>query len=158
VSVTGSATAAENVSLAFEVGGRVASIRKMVGDSVFRGETIAALDQIEFAANLQNAQGVLDAANARLSEYERGPRPEDIAVKEALLAQQVQDLDNAYQGVLDVLQDAYSSTDGAIRNTLDPLFSNDEFASVALSFTVSDSQKKIDAAHRYSKKDCRIFG
>jgi HlyD family secretion protein len=151
VQVTGTTKPAEEVSLAFERSGRIAKVTKEVGDHVVAGETIAQLEQSELSAQLEQAQGALAAAQAKLSELNRGARPEDIQVTQTQITKAEQDLSNYYESVSDVLESAYNDADTAIRKNIDALFSDDEGVNVALTFPTTNSQKEIEAISGRSK-------
>lgn len=65
--------------LGFQVPGRVAEVGPHEGDDVTKGEQVAMLDTTELGAAQAAAQAQLAAAQARLTELERGSRPEEVA-------------------------------------------------------------------------------
>src|SRR3989344_4390172 len=140
VSVTGRAVPLEDIELAFETAGRVSRVLKSVGDRVRPGDFIAALDAAELSAQEAEAQASVSAEKARLEELRRGPRPEELRIKETAISQASQDLLNLYAGTPQILNDAHNDADDAVRKQIDDLFQNDEKADPQLSFSASDSQ------------------
>ncbi len=69
--------------LGFQVPGRVVQVVPQEGDSVSKGEELARLDTDEMEASRAAARAQLSAAQARLTELERGARPEEVAQAEA---------------------------------------------------------------------------
>ncbi|HEY4526024.1 MAG TPA: efflux RND transporter periplasmic adaptor subunit [Candidatus Paceibacterota bacterium] len=151
VSVTGKVTPDQEISLAFERGGRIRSVYVKVGDRVSPGQSLVALDTSELQAQLSQAQASVDSQTAKLDELKRGSRTEDIQAKKTDLAKAQQDLTNYYRGISDVIQDSYIKADDAIRKQIDALFSNDEDSNVTLVFQTASSQTKTNAeGQRYA--------
>ena len=80
----------EDVTIAAELGGRIVVIMADEGDEVEAGGELLQLDQrilqaqrAGAAANVAQAQAVLDAAKAQLAQAQAGATDEDIAVAEA---------------------------------------------------------------------------
>jgi HlyD family secretion protein len=67
VHVEGTLHASEEADLSFKVPGRLSSIRAKVGDVVRRGQTLAALEQTESAAAVEQARAQLRASEAQLA-------------------------------------------------------------------------------------------
>ena len=68
VEITGDIEALKKATLSAKIPGRVASIYKFEGDSVRQGETIIVLDQQDALSSVQQAEGGLSSAIARLSQ------------------------------------------------------------------------------------------
>ncbi len=144
VSVTGKVTPVSNLDLAFERAGRVVRAYVNVGDRVKSSDPLVDLDKSELEAQLLEAKANVVAQQAKLDELVRGPRPEDIQTKSTELNKDKQDLNNEYSTASDVVNDSYVKADDAVRKQVDALFTNDEEPNVQLSFSVSDSQLKIN--------------
>ena len=144
VIVTGKTTPVDRLDLSFEISGKIARVRKDVGDSVETGEILAELDSAELSASLEEAEASARAQKAKLDELTRGTRAEDIQISRTNLLKAEQDLVNEYNGVEPILEDAYSKTDDAVRNQLSALFSNAESSNPQFTFVVNDSQIQID--------------
>jgi HlyD family secretion protein len=86
---------ATDADLGFQAPGRVLVIDAREGDAVTAGTELARLDTRELDAGLAVAQAQLEAAEARLSELERGARPQEVATAEAAVRQAEQRVDEA---------------------------------------------------------------
>lgn len=133
VSVTGRVKPSSAVDLGFERAGRVSVVNVSVGQHVEAGTVLAEVES-------SSARGSLQQAEARLAELRRGSRPEELDVKKAQLAKITQDLENAYSGVTDVLNDAYTKADDAIHTKTTGIFSGYQASSYKYTFFVCDSQ------------------
>ncbi len=74
---------ATDADLGFQVPGRVQTISVHEGDDVSAGDELARLDTKELDAAVSGAEAQLEAARARLTELERGARPQELATAEA---------------------------------------------------------------------------
>jgi multidrug resistance efflux pump len=126
----GSLVSANQVSLAFQLGGKVSTIPVKEGDKVSAGETLASLDTSTIALQIAQAQAALDAANATLQNTKAGPTVDDAALAKSNLDRAKATLDQA-QAAYDhiggdsnpfassspqvlALQQAYSGYQGAV--------------------------------------------
>jgi HlyD family secretion protein len=109
VSVTGNVKPLSAVDLAFELGGRVASINVAVGDRVYVGENLASVSNADLIANL-------DQARANLKKVQAGTG--DNADKTAL------DLMQAENSLVNAIKDSYTKADDAVRNKMYSLFTD----------------------------------
>jgi HlyD family secretion protein len=139
VSVTGKVKPMSVVNLGFEKNGRIAGIYAHVGQQVKANSLLAELEMLSAKASLLEAE-------AKLKELRRGPRPEEIAVKEAELAKYTQDLENAYAGVLDTINDGFTKSDDALHVKISGIFSGTKTSSYKFTFPVCDSQLDINSA------------
>jgi HlyD family secretion protein len=78
LNATGYIVAAHKIQVASKVLGRVAWIGVEKGDRVKEGQVIVRLEDDEYRAQLQQAQGRLASLQARLAELEAGSRPQEI--------------------------------------------------------------------------------
>jgi HlyD family secretion protein len=124
VSVTGNVKPVHSVDLAFEKSGKVQRVYADVGDQVSSGQILVQLDNSELSAQLAKAQADSVSQQSELNK-----------------AQVI--LSNYYDSVVDVLNDAYTKANDAIRNRVDVLFSNPE-TNPKLAFSVSNSQDQVD--------------
>ncbi|NLI79685.1 MAG: HlyD family efflux transporter periplasmic adaptor subunit [Candidatus Riflebacteria bacterium] len=76
---------ATEVEITTKVTARLASLAVRVGDEVRAGQTVALLENEDFAGNLEQASAGLRLAEARLAELVNGTRPEEIARARAQL-------------------------------------------------------------------------
>ncbi|MFZ2303630.1 MAG: efflux RND transporter periplasmic adaptor subunit [Minisyncoccia bacterium] len=133
VSVTGRVKSSSAVDLGFEKSGRVAGVYATVGERVVAGRLLAGVESL-------SAQGSLLEALARLSELKRGSRPEELVVKKAEIAKYTQDLDNAYNSITDILNDAFTKADDSLHAKTVGIFSGYKNTSYKYTFSVCDSQ------------------
>jgi HlyD family secretion protein len=78
LSASGYIVAHHKISVNSKVTGRVAWIGVEKGDKVNEGQVLVRLEDQEFRAQYEQAQGAVESARARLLEYEHGSRPEEI--------------------------------------------------------------------------------
>lgn len=97
VSVTGKIKPAEDVSLAFEKGGKIDKIYVEIGDNVIIGQKLAGLENSDIEAQLAQAEAGVDSSKAALLQYKAtlerervkldelkaGTRTEEIQILEA---------------------------------------------------------------------------
>ncbi len=140
VNATGNVKPASDVQLAFETGGHVAQVRVKVGDHVFSGTFLAALNAPDLSSDLQKTKATVVSAQAQLQQYQaalemqrvklaelkKGARPEDVAVTQAQLATAQSDLTQLYDSAAtDVLEVAVIQANDAVNRLTDNLFDND---------------------------------
>jgi HlyD family secretion protein len=94
LNATGYIVAHHQIQVASKVSGKVAWIGVDEGSTVTKGQTLVRLDDTEYSAQLQQAQGNLASLRARLMELEHGSRPQEITQAHANLAQSEADLTN----------------------------------------------------------------
>ncbi len=140
VDTTGTVKAAENVDLAFQVGGKIANAGPHVGTHVGAGATLATLTHSDQAASVEQARAALQVQEANLASLEAGDRPEDLAVSQAAVNGAQSALAQAQQSVIQAAQDAYEKADDAIHNKVDQFFNNPRSGSPLLVLTLSNSQ------------------
>lgn len=144
VSVTGKVKPSDDVSLAFERGGRISGINVEVGDKVYKGQTLIYLDNSELLAQLAGAEATLKSQQAKLDELKKGTRPEEIKIQEGKVANAQTVVGDAKASAIDDLRDAYIKCDDAIYNKIDQIFDNPKSQNPALSFSMVDPQLKMD--------------
>ncbi|MFH1430445.1 MAG: efflux RND transporter periplasmic adaptor subunit [Candidatus Uhrbacteria bacterium] len=163
VDVTGAVEPSDEVSLAFEIGGRIARVPAKVGDAVVPRAALVVLDQTDVFAERAQAQAVADAERARLAELRVGTRAEQLHVKEIDLDNSRRALEDAERNLAQVrddataslrvqfekapntLNDAYTYADDAVRKQVDVLFENDATDNPQLTYQTADFQSEIDA-------------
>jgi HlyD family secretion protein len=92
LSATGYIVAHHKIQVASKVVGKVAWIGVEKGDRVQQGQVITRLEDDEYRAQLQQAQGQLASLEARLLELQNGSRPEEVEVALANLEREKADL------------------------------------------------------------------
>ncbi|MEK7608391.1 MAG: efflux RND transporter periplasmic adaptor subunit [Patescibacteria group bacterium] len=154
VSITGKVASFNDISLAFEKSGRVVEVYRLVGERVLPGAPLVSLDSQDLFAQKLESEASVKAEEARLSEMQRGARPEELQIKETSVKQSEQELASAYAGALPILEDAYISADDAVRKQIDILIDRDEEVDPKLVFETGDSKAQIDAeAGRYASRN-----
>ncbi len=88
---------AEEVSVAAEVGGRIAEVLIAEGDMVEAGQVLIRLDDRIPQAQVAVAQAAVEVAQAQLARAQAGAHPDEIRQARALLAQAEAARDGAYQ-------------------------------------------------------------
>src|SRR5262245_46028995 len=78
LNATGYIVAAHKIQVAPKVNGRVAQVLVSKGQQVQHGQVLVRLEDDEYRAQLRQASGQLQAAQARLQEALHGARPEEI--------------------------------------------------------------------------------
>ena len=95
LNATGYIVAAHKIELAAKVIGKVKWIGVDKGDHVTQGQVVVRLEDDEYRAQLQQAQGNLANLQANLARLEHGSRPEEIAQALANLNSAKADMENA---------------------------------------------------------------
>lgn len=147
VEVTGKVSPAAELSLAFEKSGRVISVRRDIGDRVYSGESLVILDQSDLLAQLAQAKASVAAEQATLNQLISGSRPEEIRIKETVLDQANQDLQNTYKSVLQTLESGYVNANDAVRKQTSGMFVNEETINPQLTFSTYDLQAQADSSN-----------
>ncbi len=140
VSVTGRVTPSEDVSLAFQVGGRVSQTYVNVGDSVRAGDTLVSLQKADITANLEQANARVAAEQARLNQLREGTRPEEIDVQKVRVANAKLAYENIKKNIIITNADAFTKTDDVIRNSVDKFFVNPNSLNPQIIFSMNDIQ------------------
>lgn len=139
VSATGSVTPIREVDLGFTRAGTVAHIFMDIGQTAKEGEVIASLDTSELDTQFAQAQASLASQQANLESLTQGTRPEELAVDQAKVQSAQVTLTESQKSVVNAIQGAYTSTDDAIRNDLDQIFSNPRSPTPQVVFLMSDA-------------------
>ncbi len=137
VDVTGDVKPAQNVDLAFEKSGKVAYVKVNTGDKVIAGETLAALDDSDTAAQLSQAEAAVQSAEAqsqsaktayaleqtKLDALKKGTRPEELDIAqtkydnaERAVTDANQNLDNVKAKAQTDLNNIYSHTNDILND------------------------------------------
>ena len=95
LNATGYIIAAHRIQVAAKVVGKVSWIGVDKGTKVKEGQVVVRLEDDEYRAQLQQAQGQLANPTARLKEMTNGSRPEEIAGAQANLNVAKADQENA---------------------------------------------------------------
>ena len=139
VLASGNIASPQTIDLQFQISGKIITRSIQTGDTVATGQLLAALDTSILNAQLEQSLASLDAQKAQLQSMKDGTRPEQIAVTQAQVESDHAALVQAQQSLLDAIKNAYTVSDSAVLNSVDPFFSNPTF-NPKLSFMLSDSQ------------------
>ena len=139
VSVSGKVVAAKDVDLGFYQGGRIASIKAQVGDTVSAGTILANIENGDLQAILTQKEAALEGQQAKLKSLQLGTRPEQITLTLSSVAGAETDLEQAYQSILNTITDAYTTSDDAVRNKVDQFFQNPQTSNPKIILSTNDS-------------------
>lgn len=117
ISVSGTVTASEDVTLGFIKGGRITSVYATPGQRIEKGALLASVENADDRAVLSQRQAALESARARYAQVAGGTRPEELAIAES-------DAAAARNTLVTTLKDAYRAADDAVRNKTNELFEN----------------------------------
>ncbi|MEA2112565.1 MAG: efflux RND transporter periplasmic adaptor subunit [Patescibacteria group bacterium] len=158
ISSTGRIKAVDDLDLAFEKSGKIEMVSVEVGGKVAKGQVLVSLDSDDVFAEIAQARASVSSAEAKLSQYEAilekeeneleilqaGTRDEEILIYESKVGNAEAVYDAAIQSIVDNLGDAYTKSDDAIRNKIDPMFTNPRGTNPQITFTINDSQLEAD--------------
>ena len=158
ISSTGRIKAVDDLDLAFEKSGKIEGVSVEVGDKVTKGQVLVSLDGDDILAEIVQARAGVSSAEAKLSQYEAilekeeneleilqiGTRDEEILIYESKVKNAEAVYDAAVQNIIDNIGDAYTKSDDAIRNKIDPMFNNPRGTNPQITFTINDSQLEAD--------------
>ena len=145
VSITGKVKPIKSLDLAFEKSGRISRVLVGIGDRVYTGQALIILDNTDIAAQLAQAKASVKIQQAKLDDLKKGTRIEDLNVKEAELKKAQEDLRGYLANAINILNDAYSKSDDAVRTKTSNLFINGESDNPTLNTSFIDSQGGTDA-------------
>jgi RND family efflux transporter MFP subunit len=144
VSVSGKTKPASSVDLGFEKSGKVVSVGSIIGDVVYKGQTLVRLDSSELSANLEQSKANLDAEIAKLDDMKNGVRPEELSVSDAEVKSAEDNLRNTSISLNEKIADAYTKSDDAIRNSVDQFFENPRGSNASINLEINNFQLKND--------------
>lgn len=144
VSTTGHVKPAQDVDLAFQNSGKVTKIFVSVGDKVAVGQNLVQLDNSDIVAQLAGTQADLDTQQAKLDSLKAGTRPEEVQISQTKVDNAQVALDQAKNGLVDALQEAYNVSDDAIHNKADSFFAVPAIPAPHLNFYIANSQLQVN--------------
>ena len=139
VSVSGKVIAAQDVDLGFSQGGRVARVYADVGGRVTTGSILAEVENGDLRAAVLQREANLEREKASLAILKEGTRPEEIAVARSEVASDEVALAQARDSLVEAAQDAFTTSDDVVRNTLDQ-FVDEPRTNPQIDFIVNDAQ------------------
>jgi HlyD family secretion protein len=103
VVATGSIVPREEVSLSFDLPGKVVQVWVETGDEVTAGDELARLDNTGLVFQVRQAEAALAAAQAQLDRLKAGPREEEEAAEEASLKAAQANVESAEANLSDLV-------------------------------------------------------
>jgi RND family efflux transporter MFP subunit len=165
VVVTGGVRASRDANLSFQALGSVEYVGAVVGQVVKQGNTLASLTDGDARANLMQAKAQLASAEALLEQLIQGGRKEEIAVKQQVVDNAKNSLDQTYVALPDTIRNVDSTTADVVKNKLGSLFvsSGDHFnlsfssCDQNLQSSIESSRTKIESIlTEYQKKSAQV--
>jgi RND family efflux transporter MFP subunit len=117
VTASGNIDSNQDVSLSFQKSGTVMAVNVAVGNHVYKGQTLASLDNSDLEAQLKGAQADVMAATANLTSLQNGATSQTLAVYN-------QGVSTASLALSTSIEDSYLKVSDAILNKSDILFQN----------------------------------
>jgi HlyD family secretion protein len=148
VGVTGRVKPTSSVDLAFEQSGKIARVSAFVGDRVVPGSLLVSQTNGDVAADLMEAKANMRAEEVMLSELNRGTRPEEIEVDRIKTKNAEIALEDEVIAVIDTVREAYITSDDAVHNLIDQLFSNPRTTNPQLTFSLGGQLESDLEGHR----------
>ena len=140
VSETGAVKISEEVNLSFRNSGRIEKIYVKVGDKVELGQELAKLDTSQLYIELTEAQAILEVAEADYNKLLAGSSAEEVKVAETEVLNAEIVLDNAKQSLEDIKADAEEDLNQAYENALDVL--DDAYLKLYNAYNVVDDIRR----------------
>lgn len=135
VSVSGTVIAAKSVDLGFAANGRISYAYGKVGQHITAGTLLAQTENADLSAALAQKQAALAQAQANLASLVAGTRPEEVSIAAAAVV-------NAQAALVETVRDAYTTSDDAIHNKADGMFTNPR-SNPNLTFNTSNAALKV---------------
>jgi HlyD family secretion protein len=147
LTATGTVEPAQNPNLAFQSGGRVASVAVGDGAHVYAGEVLASLDTATLDAARAGAEAALQNQQANLAQLEAPPRAVDVAAKQTAIDQAQVALQNAYTDAATAIAQAYDKSFSSVSSNTDTLFNQASSNNPTLVFTTTNTQNSVNAVN-----------
>ncbi|MFA5855027.1 MAG: efflux RND transporter periplasmic adaptor subunit [Candidatus Gracilibacteria bacterium] len=148
VSVTGTVNPVQDVEMAFETGGKIQNIYVESGDSVYRGQILAEIENDNLRSQVSRASAGVRAENARFMQYQAAYDAE---------ASRLADLRNgASQEELQVYETAVSNAGAALTNARDTLTNAEDKANSDLENLYGGVLDVLQDAYFYADDAVRL--
>ena len=159
VEVTGKVAPFGKADLGFEKGGVLTAINVKVGDPVKKGTVIASLDVTDAVASLRGAEARLAGEQARLSELQKGLRPEELSVETSKYKAAQIDFTEGRTALLNALHDAYVKAETSLVSHIDIMFSNPRSARPTIIFALDGyaEESKISQSRALATDNLRAW-
>lgn len=153
VSLTGAVQSSKDANLSFQSLGTVSSVSVKVGQFVPQGKVLAYLQSGDQEAALLQAEAQLSSAEATLGQLTQGFRKEEIAVKQQLVDNAKNSLEQSYIALPDTIRNVDATTADVIKNKLSSLFvSNGDRYSLSFSSCDQNLQSDIESSRTKIEK------
>lgn len=140
VAVTGRVKASEDVDLAFERGGKIASINVKAGNKVYRGQVLVSLSMGDLLAAVASAKAAVASQQASLDALKIGSRPEDVSIAQVKYDNAKLVLDNKITLQSDAVSAARIAAESAIKYYIDQFYSSPDSASPVFNVVTGNSR------------------
>lgn len=170
ISASGKVEPPTKINLRFKNSGKLTVLNVKTGEIVAVRQLLAKQNTDALDARISETKAIINARKAKLNQLLQGASHEDIAISETKISnaeisiantkQTLEDaeknleniknkadidLNNLYEDVKDILNDAYIKADDAINKRTDDMFDNDISLNPQLSFASMNSQAKTDS-------------
>ncbi|MBI4992030.1 MAG: efflux RND transporter periplasmic adaptor subunit [Candidatus Harrisonbacteria bacterium] len=142
VRVRGEVVSQKEFNLELPFSGIIEKIYVKEGQSVSKGAPLVKLETTDLEIEIQKLSAVLDQRKANLNKLLSGATQEEINISEAKVSSAKIALEDAKQGLIDKIQDAYTKSDDAIKSKTDQWFSNPRSSNPQVNLSLSDGQLK----------------
>ncbi|MBI2035789.1 MAG: efflux RND transporter periplasmic adaptor subunit [Candidatus Liptonbacteria bacterium] len=156
VSITGKVRPVQEVQLSFEKSGKISKIYVNVGDKVSAGKSLVSLENGDLLSSLNKAKAQLKIDEAKLDELLNGTREEDLDVKRSELEKAKQELENYYNDVLNILNNAFVNSDDAVRVKTAGIFSGYKTTAYKITYVDCSGESKYQAELLRAKSETEL--
>jgi multidrug resistance efflux pump len=118
------ASAPQDLTLAFPVGGRIKDVYVKIGDTVQAGTVLASLDTENAIGAINQAKAAYAVAQTAYNKLQNGASSPDIGVSQAAVDTAATALGNAQQNLVRDISLAYNNVNSTILTNTNSLFSN----------------------------------
>jgi len=142
VKVRGKVTSKKEYDLGFAESGTLGKIFVVKSQLVKAGDPLVRLNLKEKESEAKSLEAVLSGKKASLAKLLAGYTKEDIAVSETKVKNAEVSLSDARKNLSDLLAEAYTISDNAVRNYADSMIDNARTNSPKLAFNIYDGNLK----------------
>ena len=115
---------AQDLTLAFPIGGRIKSVSVKIGDKVVAGQVLASLDADNALGAISQAKAAYTVAQTAYDKLVNGASTPDREVSQAAVASATIALNNANQNLIRDLSSAYNNVNSTLLSNTNNLFTN----------------------------------
>jgi HlyD family secretion protein len=144
ISARGEVVSEREIDMAFLESGLVESVFVKEGDTVEPGDALVKLDTRDHELEASGLEAVLAQRQAALDKLVAGATPETIAIAKTKVANASLVAGNAKKTLVAEIKEAYTAADDAVRNKIDPLYTNPRSTNPRLAIPINDTQMKLN--------------